>query len=83
MIVPMSRPMMVSLITAPATPDTVAGRTGANCPNTGNNISDSARAKDSRIRIGTKVSPIPGISMIMVASRVKTRPAANTCWAVA
>ena len=82
-IAPIIRPISTSLITAPATPLTWAGMGGIPPLTTGMIARAMAKAKARRMRGGMKVSPMPGISMTIAASRAKTRPPANTCWAVA
>jgi hypothetical protein len=55
----------------------VAGSGGRVAAAIGTMQSVSTRAKDSRMRGGTKVSPMPGSSMTMAPTRRKTRPAAQ------
>ncbi len=73
---PSIRPMISSFSTAPPMSPSVPGICGRCGAATGARHSDSIRAKASRMRGGTKPSPMPGISITTAPTRRNTRPTA-------
>ncbi len=68
--------MISSFSTWPPISPTVVGMAGSIGWAMGIRHRDNSSAKDSRIRAGTKASPMPGSSMTTAPTRMNTRPAA-------